>query len=80
MPSEFGLEGVHRVVSALLIAGFPLALVLAWLYDLSATGIHLTRAPGGESAETGGLKPIHIVSLTVTIVLSGFIGWFLLTR
>jgi serine/threonine protein kinase len=80
VPPEFGLEGVHRVGSALLIAGFPLALVLAWLYDISATGIHLTGSAKGSTGETGGLKPIHIVSLTVTIVLSGFIGWFLLTR
>jgi tRNA A-37 threonylcarbamoyl transferase component Bud32 len=82
LPEEFGLAGVHRVVSALLIAGFPLALVLAWLYDITATGIKRTES--SESPDSGGaggkLKAIQITSLSFTLLLSGLILWFLLVR
>src|SRR5215813_15467483 len=37
-----------RVVIALLLIGFPVALVLAWVFDVTPQGIKVTPAPGSH--------------------------------
>jgi eukaryotic-like serine/threonine-protein kinase len=70
---EWSYEGL--VAAAL--AGFPVAMVLAWMYDLTNAGIQ--RA---ESADLGGpgyfrwLLPA--LGLAVSLTLAGAIGWWVL--
>jgi FtsH-binding integral membrane protein len=43
------VEDVSRVVTGIVVLGFPLAVVLAWTYDLTTEGI--VRTPDREIAE-----------------------------
>jgi eukaryotic-like serine/threonine-protein kinase len=71
LPSLF-----YRIVVATVLGGFPVALALSWIYDVTAGGIHRTR-PGQES----GSRRVRLLTwiglgLSVAVVL--IIGWLLL--
>ncbi|WOJ92245.1 hypothetical protein R0135_10645 [Congregibacter variabilis] len=62
------------------IAGFPVALVFAWFFDITANGIQRTRAlVGGEAAEPEPLRAadyglLAALLLVLGLVLYGVIG------
>jgi tetratricopeptide (TPR) repeat protein len=45
-----------RLVLMLALLGFPLAIALAWLYDITPHGIRRTPPAGGAVAEAGGAR------------------------
>jgi TolB-like protein/Flp pilus assembly protein TadD len=47
-------DGSLRVVAMILVLGFPLALVMAWVYDITPEGVVRTNAAAAEDVE-----PIH---------------------
>jgi serine/threonine-protein kinase len=53
---------VNRLIALLLILGFPLALVLAWLYDWTPGGIKAT----GEAEDTPAAKPPEATEAATT--------------
>jgi hypothetical protein len=63
-----------RLVIASLLIGFPIALILAWTYDVTAHGIQATpQAPSGVH------QPRNLFLLVATaIILSGSAGFLLL--
>ncbi|HSG46663.1 MAG TPA: hypothetical protein VLA43_02495, partial [Longimicrobiales bacterium] len=67
-----------RVVTGLLVAGFPLALVGSWLFDVSAGGITRTREEGLTAAGRGGQLAIQAVAIVLSLVLAGTLGWWFL--
>src|SRR6476620_3662254 len=64
-----------RLVIALLPIGFPIALILAWAYDVTPQGIHVTpKVPGTHRRR-------NLVFLIATaVILSAVAGFFLLPR
>jgi tRNA A-37 threonylcarbamoyl transferase component Bud32 len=55
---------------AVTLAGFPLALALAWMYDVTATGIRRAGAPSlGGPANLGWLLPAAGVLLSLAIAV-----------
>jgi serine/threonine-protein kinase len=64
----------YRVLVGTTLAGFPLALVLAWAYDIRAGRIHRTR---GERA-TAGARVLLWGGLAGSLLLAGLAGWLLL--
>jgi hypothetical protein len=66
-------EGTFSVVVAMTLAGFPVALVLSWLYDIGSTGIH--RTDEGRPSTRGALPWI---GLAVSIAIAALIGWAVL--
>ena len=63
-----------RLVIALLLIGFPIALILAWAYDITAQGIQITPT-------TGAHRRRNLILLIVTaVVISAAAGFFLLPR
>src|SRR6202162_3944095 len=65
-----------RVVIALLLIGFPVALVLAWVFDVTPQGIRAT-----PSIASAGDRRRHIMVLVATgIIISAAAGFFLLPR
>jgi len=65
-----------RMVVVLLLIGFPIALILAWAFDVTPEGIRATK---GTAAET------HLRRNMITLVVTGMIvsvaaGFFLLPR
>jgi TolB-like protein/Tfp pilus assembly protein PilF len=63
-----------RLVIALLLIGFPIALILAWAYDITAQGIQITPT-------TGAHRRRNLILLVVTaVIISASVGFFLLPR
>src|SRR4051812_5374041 len=66
-----------RLVIMLLLIGFPIALILAWAFDVTSTGIRATPEPVAEG------KPRRrnlLVLVGIGILVSGAAGFFLLPR
>ncbi len=66
-----------RLVIVLLLIGFPIALILAWAFDITAQGI--------KAAPTSGASGSHLRRNVITLVAAGVIisaaaGFFLLPR
>jgi TolB-like protein/Tfp pilus assembly protein PilF len=63
-----------RLVIALLLIGFPIALILAWAYDITAQGIQITP-------QTGTHRRRNLILLIVAaLIVSAAAGFFLLPR
>jgi TolB-like protein/Tfp pilus assembly protein PilF len=66
-----------RLVIVLLLMGFPIALILAWAYDITAQGVRATPSP----ALPGSHRRRNIVMLVMTgVIISAAAGFFLLPR
>jgi TolB-like protein/Tfp pilus assembly protein PilF len=63
-----------RLVIALLLIGFPIALILAWAYDITAQGIQITPTKGAHRRR-------NLILLIVSgVIVSASAGFFLLPR
>jgi TolB-like protein/Tfp pilus assembly protein PilF len=67
-------NSVIRVVIALLLIGFPVALVLAWVFDVTPQGIMLTPAPGAHRRRN------LTFLIAGGVLVSASAGFFLLPR
>jgi TolB-like protein/Flp pilus assembly protein TadD len=66
-----------RLVISLLLLGFPIALMLAWAYDITAQGVRATPATGVP----GRHRRRNVIMLVTTgVVISAAAGFFLLPR
>jgi TolB-like protein/cytochrome c-type biogenesis protein CcmH/NrfG len=66
-----------RLVIVLLLLGFPIALVLAWAYDITSQGVRATPA----TAAPGTHRRRNVIMLVATgVVISAAAGFFLLPR
>ena len=65
-----------RLVVVLLLIGFPIALILAWAFDLTPDGIEATQGAASEPH----LRRNMIILVAVGVVLSAAAGFFLLPR
>jgi TolB-like protein/Tfp pilus assembly protein PilF len=66
-----------RLVIVLLLMGFPIALMLAWAYDITAQGVRPTPTP----AAPGSHRRRNIIMLAATgVIISAAAGFFLLPR
>src|SRR5437899_2044471 len=64
-----------RFVVVLLLIGFPIALILAWAYDVTPQGIQPTRAPPGTHRRR------NVIALTaIGLAISAVAGFFLFPR
>ena len=64
-----------RLVIVLLLIGFPIALLLAWAYDITAEGIQVTpQTPGTHRRRN------LIALIAVGVIVSAAAGFFLLPR
>src|SRR5438094_7478681 len=66
-----------RLVIVLLLIGFPIALILAWAFDITSQGVEATPA----IATPGSHRRRNIIMLVATgIIISAAAGFFLLPR
>src|SRR5215831_10113749 len=66
-----------RLVILLLLVGFPIALILAWAFDITPQGIRATRETTGP--RTGRRRNI-IMLIATGVIISAATGFFLLPR
>jgi TolB-like protein/Flp pilus assembly protein TadD len=65
-----------RLVITLLLLGFPIALILAWAYDITAQGVRATR-----TSVPGSHRRRNVIMLVATgVIISAAAGFFLLPR
>jgi len=72
-------DWVDGFFAVLLIAGFPLALLLAWAFELTPEGVRLTAAADGSEAP----RPVvnaDIAIIALLILVLGVAGFQILTR
>jgi len=60
-------EWTPRMVTLLVMLGFPLALVLAWIFDLTPEGVQVTESAGGN-------RGFYAVAATIAVAA---VAWFL---
>src|SRR5215472_7193279 len=73
-------NSVIRPIIVLLLIGFPVALVLAWVFDITPSGIQRTATITTQTA-AGTHRRRNIITLAaVGIVISTAIGFFVLPR
>ncbi len=66
-----------RLVITLLLLGFPIALMLAWAYDITPQGVRATPT----SAVPGSHRRRNVIMLVATgVIISAAAGFFLLRR
>ena len=66
-----------RLVVVLLLIGFPIALILAWAYDVTPQGIRATPT----TSAPGGHRRRNLIMLIATgVIVSAAAGFFLLPR
>jgi TolB-like protein len=66
-----------RVVIVLLLVGFPIALMLAWAFDITAQGIRAT--PDAAAPRTHRRRNVFMLVAT-SVIISAAAGFFLLPR
>ena len=66
-----------RLVIVLLLVGFPIALILAWAFDVTPQGI---RATPSVAAPRTYRRPNVIMLLVTGVIVSAIAGFFLLPR
>jgi TolB-like protein/Tfp pilus assembly protein PilF len=69
-----------RLVVVLLLIGFPIALILAWAFDVTPQGIKVTPTAVEESNRTVRGRRNLFVLLILGLLVSGIAGFFLLPR
>jgi TolB-like protein/Tfp pilus assembly protein PilF len=69
----------QRLLIVLLLSGFPIALILAWAFDVTPEGVRVTAPPPSLRAYHRGRRNLFIL-LTIGVMLSAITGFFLLPR
>ncbi len=69
-------NSVIRVVIALLLIGFPLALVLAWVFDITPSGIRRTPSAATQTAPTTHRRRNLFMLAAAGVVMSAAAGFF----
>jgi TolB-like protein/Flp pilus assembly protein TadD len=67
---------IFRLVVVLLLIGFPIALILAWAYDITPQGIRVTEKTAAETH----LRRNMIILISTGVIVSAAAGFFFLPR
>jgi TolB-like protein/Tfp pilus assembly protein PilF len=73
-------NSVIRVLIALLLIGFPVALVLAWMFDITPSGIQRTSRVSPQVAPISHRRRNLIMLATAGVIISAGVGFFVLPR
>ena len=77
----FSAEWALQLVVVFVVLGFPVVMVLAWVFDITSDGIRVTDARGGDGgidAPSTGILP-RLAIMAVTLLSVGVVGsWWVL--
>ena len=65
------------ILVAVTLGGFPVTLVLSWMYDVSSKGIQRTESAVSGAARTK-LYVLQALGLMLSLALAGLLGWWVL--
>ena len=71
-------ENTQQVLVALALGGFPIALVISWMFDITSKGVRRTESvlPRGARAK---MLALQLISLSAALTLAVLIGWWVLS-
>lgn len=67
----------YTLLVAITVGGFPVALVLAWIFDVTSTGIQRTES-NPDAGSSRRVRVLAGVALTITLLLAALIGRWIL--
>ena len=80
----FSAEWALQYVVVFSVLGFPLVMVLAWVFDITPEGIRKTEAIDASRVELKGMPGTSVLPraalLTVTVLTVGGLGWWLIGK
>jgi tRNA A-37 threonylcarbamoyl transferase component Bud32 len=74
-PALPGLDAYYNVLVAVTLAGFPLAVLLSWVYDLTSAGLQRTDTTGAGNSRRHRL--LAWSGFGFSVVLAVFLWWYL---
>jgi serine/threonine-protein kinase len=72
-------EGANTVVAAVVVVGFPVALVLSWLYDFTDGGIRRTQGSRPADGTRSFTRSLPWIALGLSVIAALLVGYWLLT-
>src|SRR5438477_537199 len=69
-----------RLVIVLVLAGFPIALILAWAFDVTPAGIERTVTVAGETRPRSTRSRNIVLLILAGVIISCAVGYFLWPR
>lgn len=60
------------------LAGLPVALILAWFYDLTAAGVR--RTPANPAGTPRGVRALQAAGVAMTLLVAGLMAWLFTAR
>jgi serine/threonine protein kinase len=69
----------YQALVLIILGGFPVAMVLAWIYDITSTGIQRTGSEA-EGPAGGGGRALKWMGLGASIAVAVVLAWWLLSR
>jgi TolB-like protein/cytochrome c-type biogenesis protein CcmH/NrfG len=73
-------NSVIRVVIALMLVGFPVALVLGWVFDITPSGIQRTPEIGAQVQPHSRRRRNVLLVAAAGVLISAAVGFFVLPR
>jgi TolB-like protein len=79
LPAFGAPEPLLRILVVLALLGFPVALALAWVYEITPQGIRRTESPAAPAREPGRTASLipRLALLGLTLVTVVAVGWWL---
>lgn len=73
------LAGVLTVITAVLLAGFPVAVALAWMFDLTERGVVRATAAGEDLTpeRRAQMMVLQVVGLVASLLVGAAIVWWI---
>jgi serine/threonine protein kinase/DNA-binding SARP family transcriptional activator len=63
---------------SLVLGGFPIALIMAWMFDSTKAGIRRTPTTGTKQYRAA-LRAFQIAGLAISVLLATIVGWWILS-
>jgi TolB-like protein/Tfp pilus assembly protein PilF len=70
-------DGFDRLVLALLAAGLPIALILAWTFDMTPEGIRRTHGVGSGVVAAPGATDVLLAGMVVVVIVAAIAQSFM---
>jgi len=71
-------DSARDILVAVTLGGFPVILVLSWMFDISSRGIHRTESEISGPARAK-LRVLQAFGLVLSLALAGLVGWWILS-
>ncbi|MDX1555525.1 MAG: hypothetical protein R3212_05815 [Xanthomonadales bacterium] len=82
MPAFALSTSTYRWVVILALLGFPVAVLLAWVFEITPEGVRVTQSDGAPGSVQPGRRrlTLEVAVMTILVVALGSLSWYLAGR